>query len=114
MHKKALANFRTSGHTLEVEKGRHYGIDRDFRFCRYCLTNHIYVVEDEFHFFMIFPLYNNVGVPSIHCLLNNSSVNKELFYRIMATKTDIHNIANFICDSFKLRDTFVVNQCAKL
>ena len=44
-YKKALSNFRCSGHCLMIEKGRHVNIDRDYRFCPLCLRQNIYSVE---------------------------------------------------------------------
>ena len=35
--RKVLANFRCSSHDLMIEKGRHNGIDRIYRFCPICL-----------------------------------------------------------------------------
>ena len=31
--RKTLANFRCSSHKLQIEKGRHNDIDREYRFC---------------------------------------------------------------------------------
>jgi hypothetical protein len=50
-YKRALANFRFSGHDLKIETGRHLNIDREFRFCSFCLKRNVYVVENEVHFF---------------------------------------------------------------
>ena len=52
----ALAKFRSSAHSLLVERGRHLGIPREHRLCVYC---DIYV-EDEVHFVMFCPLYENL------------------------------------------------------
>jgi hypothetical protein len=49
-YKRALANFRCSGHDLKIETGRHLNIDREFRFCSFCLKRNVYVVENEVHF----------------------------------------------------------------
>ena len=48
--KRALANFRCSSHDLMIEKGRHLNIERNYRYCRYCLSRNVYVVENEVHF----------------------------------------------------------------
>ena len=50
--KKSFARFRCSSHKLNIEVGRHRGIDREFRTCTFCLTNlNITCVEDEYHVF---------------------------------------------------------------
>ena len=41
----AMTKLRASSHTLEIEKGRHYGHSREDRLCHVCK-----VVEDEHHF----------------------------------------------------------------
>ena len=40
-----------------IEKGRHLGIDRNYRNCPICLKRNVYVIEDEFHFMMVCPEY---------------------------------------------------------
>ena len=55
--RKTLANFRCSGHHLQIEKGRHLNIEREYRFCPACLDRNVYVIEDIFHFFMVCPMY---------------------------------------------------------
>lgn len=45
----AFSTFRLSCHNLEIESGRHRGIDRENRYCKFC-TN---CIEDEFHFLLI-------------------------------------------------------------
>ena len=44
--RRALTKFRLSNHSLMIEKGRHLGINRNARFCKFCLDK----VEDEIHF----------------------------------------------------------------
>jgi len=50
--KQVLARFRCSSHKLQIEKGRHTGIDRSLRFCPLCQKDQISVVESEFHFLL--------------------------------------------------------------
>ena len=35
--RKVLSNFRCSCHSLMIEKGRQLGIDRNYRYCPFCL-----------------------------------------------------------------------------
>ena len=49
-----IARFRTSSHTLEIERGRYKGIARELRYCKKCT---LHEVEDEIHF--LFKCTNN-------------------------------------------------------
>ena len=42
----AMTKFRLSNHSLMIEKGRHLGIDKNARFCKFC----DHEIEDEIHF----------------------------------------------------------------
>ena len=50
--RKSLACFRCSSHKLNIEIGRHYGIDKEDRICLYCFINEDnLIIEDEYHVF---------------------------------------------------------------
>ena len=55
---RILSKLRCSSHCLNVEKGRHQHFDYCLRFCNICLDRNCYVVEDEFHFLLVCPVYN--------------------------------------------------------
>ena len=54
--RKTLANFRCSSHNMQIEKRRHQNIERDNRFCPFCLERNVYTIEDELHIFMLFSM----------------------------------------------------------
>ena len=63
LYKRALSDFRCSGHSLNIETGRHQKIDRELRHCHYCLKSNIYVINiDEFHMLLLCPFYSNVRI----------------------------------------------------
>ena len=51
----AFTKFRLSNHPLMIEKGRYQHIDKNLRFCPFCLTK----IEDEIHFMMNCNLYDS-------------------------------------------------------
>ena len=55
----SFASFRISCHSLEIERGRHYNIERDERTCRVCGD----IIEDEYHFLLICPYYKDIRDP---------------------------------------------------
>ena len=55
----ALSKLRCSIHKLKVERGRHESIAYEQRLCKLCNYN---LVEDEFHFVMICPIYENLRI----------------------------------------------------
>ena len=55
--RKALSRFRLASHSLEIETGRYINLDRMERKCKYCSMN---IVESEFHFLCICPLYRDL------------------------------------------------------
>ena len=99
----ALSRFRCSNHKLEIESGRHSGIPRNERLCKYCLENRsVANVEDEYHFICICPQYINLrnkyfGVTFL-ANLNN-------FIKIMSSKTkkEVINLACFIYHASKVK-----------
>ena len=56
-----LLNHICHAHDLMVEKGRHLGIESHLRHCLFCNN----VVECEFHFVMVCPLYNELRLKYI-------------------------------------------------
>ena len=53
----ALSRLRLSSHQLEIETGRYTGLDRDDRLCRTC---NMRMIEDEYHFLLVCPHYNEL------------------------------------------------------
>ena len=43
-----------------IEAGRHQNIDRILLFCQIGLKRNVYIVEDEFHFFIVCPTYDAI------------------------------------------------------
>ena len=45
-----------------IEKGRHQSpkVDRSLQFCPFCLKRNAHVIEDEFHFFLVCPVYTEI------------------------------------------------------
>ena len=54
--RNALASFRISCHVLEIEKGRHRGIERENRKCRFCPNS----LEDDYHFMLTCKQYEDL------------------------------------------------------
>ena len=53
-----LCRFRASNHNLAIEKGRRDGVSRDRRICIFCNIGNF--IEDEFHFCLICPVYQQL------------------------------------------------------
>lgn len=81
---KALSRFRLSSHQLEIETGRYIGLNREERLCRKC---NMRMVEDEYHFLIVCPHYNDLRRkyftnyycqwPTIHKFVSLMSSNSE-------------------------------------
>ena len=82
--KRRLANFRCSGHNLMIEKGRHLNIDREFRYCPYCLRNNINCIEDEYHMFLVCPLYSDLRQECFKASWLNRAISLPVFYTLMS------------------------------
>ena len=60
-HAIALARFRTSSHTLEIEMGRRSQTPSDLRYCKLCKrAKNINLVENEYHVVMSCSSYNKL------------------------------------------------------
>ena len=109
-HRKAMSRFRLSNHSLLIEKGRHLRppLERNDRKCFICKN----VIEDEKHFLITCPLYENQR----EILFQNCRVNSSLFDSLISeenkfifimTNEDINvikSLAKFVSDSFKFRE----------
>ena len=84
-----LSNFGCSGHSLNIETGRHQNIGRELRHCNYCLKFNIYNIEDEFHMLLVCPLYSNLRKEFFLQRWLCRHICNQLFYGIMSTKTII-------------------------
>ena len=102
--RRCLGNFRSSAHSLMVEKGRHYGLDREHRICPYCES----LQEDEFHLLLVCPLYSELRskyLPKYY----TTHVNVEKFTNLMSTVNVnlTRNLAMYIYYAFKKRNDFL-------
>ncbi|MEW8544974.1 MAG: reverse transcriptase family protein, partial [Candidatus Thiodiazotropha sp.] len=108
--RRTLANFRCSGHTLMIEKGRHMQIEREYRFCPFCVERNVYSVEDEFHFFMVCPTYQDLRNMYFKPHWHNM-ISLHHFYTIFKSTDDqsIFAISKFLLSAFALRNLYYPN-----
>ena len=112
MLKKSYSNFRCSSHALQIEKSRHDKIDRDYRFCPYCLNRVVFAIEDEFHFILLCPLYDDVRQTFLHDQLENRIVTLQLFYILLSdyNSKNVISIANYISKAFVIRNEYMCDR----
>ena len=53
----ALTKLRLSSHTLNIESGRHFKIDKKDRVCTNC---NLHSIENEYHFILVCPKYREL------------------------------------------------------
>ena len=98
--KISLSRFRCSAHNLMVETGRHNNIPYEHRLCPICNTQ---IVEDEYHFVMICPLYSDLRKQYI-TQLNNSTPTYQLCYQLFnSDEATVLKLSKFIYFAIKIR-----------
>ena len=100
--RQALCKFRCSDHTLLIEIGRHKGLAVEERKCEMCTLR---LVEDEIHFLITCPAYDNLRT-TLLALSNVDCLPASLQFSKIMSSTDpiiMHALAKFIFDanSFK-------------
>ena len=106
--KQVLARFRCSSHKLQIEKGRHTGIDRSLRFCPLCQKDQISVVESEFHFLLECKSYQALRDKYVIDQWRNGKT-LDQFNIIMSSAGDsaIIRLSKFVYSAFELRDNLL-------
>jgi hypothetical protein len=93
----SIARFRLSSHNLNIELGRHKRpyVEPENRLCEKCNLN---LVEDEKHFLMVCPKWNNLRLNLMQVAADDISEFKDLslqnqFLKIMSSKELKVNLA---------------------
>ena len=105
--RSCLARFRNASHSLMIEKSRHYGIPREYRFCVYCEC----VIENELHFLFLCPLYKDIRDKFIDQKFLTIP-NEMSFCNIMSSKNEtvIRNLAMYLFYAFRIREVYINEQ----
>ena len=104
-HRVALSRFRCSAHKLAIEEGRYRNIERNQRICSRCNIN---VIENEYHFLLVCPLYRDIRnetLPHYYCVWPSQQKFEKL---LNSTQTSIlKKIAKFIHFANLRRENFL-------
>ena len=108
--RKSLTKFRLSNHSLMIEKGRHLGIDKNARFCKFCPLN----VEDEIHFLINCKTFDILRKE----LFETASNTIYHFYQLsdsgklialLSNSVIIHHASNYLHKTLEIRN-FLLNE----
>ena len=97
-NRKNLTRLRISSHKLAVETGRYINIALNERLCQLCECN---AVEDEYHFVMNCPFYENLrselkqSFDSFTCLFNCD--HDDIFLTLMSANNGDHEFVKIFC-----------------
>ena len=107
VQKRVLSNFRCSSHSLMIEKGRQRNIERHLRFCEFCLGRNVHAVEDEVHFLLYCPLFEELRQRYFSDDWLRQIACEQLFANIMSStgQNDIFALAKYLENAFKLHDS---------
>ena len=98
-YRKALTKFRLCSHDLEIEVGRHSGVERVNRICKLCSSN---TTESEYHFLLCCSKYAQLRQVYIR---NSSWPNLQKFINVLSSsnKKTVFNLAKYVYYAFKMR-----------
>ena len=102
-YKKCISKLRLSSHCLSVETGRYKRIPLENRLCPLCSVD----IEDEFHFILICPHYQNLRVTLLkRYYYVRPSVYK--FIQLLSTQNvkELCNLGKFIKNAFVIRKAY--------
>ena len=102
-YKIALTKFRLSSHDLAIERGRFENIPRNDRLCKYC---NLRMVENEYHFLLICPLYKDLRkkfLPNFYC--HWPTLNKFDDLMLKQSKSIVLRLSKYIYFAMKLRNS---------
>ena len=102
-HRHALCKLRCSDHTLAIEVGRRHGIPRKERICTKCNMN---VIEDEYHFVLVCPLYRQLRLEILPKYYRRWPT-KNKFIRLLTSTSIVllNKLAKFVYIAFDLCQT---------
>lgn len=88
-----------------IEKGRHTNIDRDMRFCPYCLNKNTLCIETEQHFLLYCPVYEDLRALYFKEEWKNRPSNDQLFIHVMNARdtNSVLVLAKFVTNAMLLR-----------
>ena len=97
---KYLTMFRLSSLSLAVETGRYQGILNVNRVCKFCKDD----IEDEFHFILKCPTYQNFRSKYIKLYQRTRSYVFKLV-QLLCTENikELCNLGKFLINAYKLR-----------
>ena len=100
--KKYITRFRTSSHSLNIEKGRHNNVLKSARICKLCHCNDI---EDEFHFILKCPFYTDFRKKFIKKFYyEKPSVFKLVMLLSVENTKELNNLGKFLVYAMKRRN----------
>ena len=107
--RRILTKFRVSDHTLEIERGRRENVLMEDRLCTLCKRNNKLVLEDEYHFMIHCPVYEELRSKYLPSIVNNENRDFELFINTMKTNDTEEQIriAIYLWKSFKKREILI-------
>ena len=106
-HAKALARFRCSNHRLGIEYQRGQ-VERNSRFCKFCLNLNHRKIEDEYHFMLVCPLYQHLR--NYYTIFTDIDVNFYTFLNIMNTKNPeyLRQLGSYVYRAMQVHREFTV------
>ena len=108
-HRVALSRFRLCSHSLQIERGRYNNNSEDpenqNRLCQYCKAHGKEVMENEAHFLVSCPLYNELREKLLpHRFFHNYLYEEDKATQILSDSEQIRNVAKFIYLAFEERE----------
>ena len=101
-----LTKFRVSAHQLRIEQGRYNGTARPDRICEICNMNEI---EDEYHFILICPMYNDIRSAYIkRYYWNHASMFKLVQLLSIQNRKQLCNLGKFLKAAVLVRSRQIV------
>ena len=102
--KIALTKFRLSNHDLMIEKGRHFQIEKDKRFCPFCPE----AIETEMHFLLHCNTFACLRRELFSIIRNKSNnfhylCDLEKCIYLLSSEGTIRYVASFLQKSFECR-----------
>jgi hypothetical protein len=117
-YRSIMAKFRCNNHQLVIETGRHNPnhIDQDDRICIYCLRHYnVRIVENEYHFLLKCPLYDDIRKRYIVDMLSKYNINNDRVTAILLGSKDIsviNSVGLYLYHSFSARkNIYLLEPC---